>query len=108
MRRSIAITVLLTLAAASASANPDTPSRAATQAAPRPAPPSPLVRADVSGTLGMATVHVTRATFFDESNDWIVQSLYGAVGAGWYWTDHHKTEVQFGGNTGVRLYTGTP
>lgn len=31
-------------------------------------------------------------------------SLFGAVGAGWYWTDNLKTEVDFGGSTRTRAF----
>jgi hypothetical protein len=32
-------------------------------------------------------------------NDWLNNILYGGAGAGWYWTDHLKTQVDFGGGT---------
>jgi hypothetical protein len=56
------------------------------------APGQPRPRADASGTLGWLAVE--KKTAFDNS-DWH-HTLFGSVGAGWYWNDHLKTEVDFG------------
>lgn len=68
----------------------------AAQPAPSPAPTpttrTPLVRFDVHGSVGW--VHVTRpdlATY----DQWDHGVAEGAIGFGWYWTDHLKTEVEF-------------
>ena len=60
----------------------------------------PLIRADVSATirwLGFDTGSESgRLTY----NPW-ESNLFGAVGAGWHWTDHLKTELDFGGTKGT-------
>jgi hypothetical protein len=35
----------------------------------------------------------------DSYNNWANGILYGGLGAGWHWTEHHKTQVDFGGGT---------
>lgn len=64
-----------------------------------------LARGDVSGILGWFTANRDE---FDSSNDWVGDSVFGGASFGWYWTDHLKTEVQFGRTSEVRLYTATP
>jgi hypothetical protein len=71
------------------------------------APPSPIARGDVTGTLGWFNAdkgNVSRERY----NDWYNSSLYGGIGAGWYWTDNHKTEIDFGATTGGDIYTSSP
>lgn len=58
-------------------------------------PRTPLVRADVSATTGW--FNANRIAGSDE--DWYHRSLYGGVEAGWYWTDHLRTQIAFGGHT---------
>jgi opacity protein-like surface antigen len=83
-----------------------------------PAPPSPISRADVTGTLGW--FNANKSDLDEESyNDWYNRSLHGGVGFGWYWTDHLKTEIDYGATTTAKLrlyprvlldgqYTATP
>ena len=35
----------------------------------------------------------------DSYNDWLNDIFYGGAGAGWYWNDHLKTQVDFGAGT---------
>lgn len=61
----------------------------------QPAPPvQQMPRADVSGTVGWLAVEKTsREPYFDDR--WH-HTAFGGAGAGWYWTPHLKTEVDFG------------
>jgi hypothetical protein len=70
-------------------------------------PPSPIARWDVTGTLGWFNADKSDATR-ESYNEWYNSSLYGGIGAGWYWTDNHKTEIDFAGTTGGDIYTTTP
>jgi outer membrane protein W len=66
-------------------------SQASAQTGPR------LVRGDLSGTAGwLAASTVVYAP--RDSRDWH-SSLFGAVSAGWYWTDNLKTEIDVGVGT---------
>lgn len=38
------------------------------------------------------------------SNDWVNAIFYGGTGLGWYWTDHMKTQIDFGAGTEGRQY----
>lgn len=63
-----------------------------------PPPPSPISRADASGMLGW--FNANKSDLDAQSyNDWYGRSLHGGLSAGWYWTDHLKTEVEFGAST---------
>jgi hypothetical protein len=42
------------------------------------------------------------------SNDWYNGGFYGGATAGWYWTDHVKTEVEVGTTNTPELYTYRP
>ena len=55
-------------------------------------PKEPAARADASGTIGWLLVDKDGQTY---ANHWH-SSLYGGFGGGWYWTDHLKTEIDFG------------
>ena len=71
------------------------------------APPSRIARGDVTATLGWFNADkgdLSRERY----NDWYNSSLYGGIGAGWYWTDNHKTEIDFGATTGGDIYTSNP
>ena len=61
----------------------------------------PLTRGDVSGTAGWLGVNTTE---FDSYNNWHGQALF-TVGAGWYWTDHLKTDIEFGASTTSQIYS---
>lgn len=58
------------------------------------APPS-MPRGEAGGTVGWLSGNKDGIDGRD-SNDWYNQGLYGSVLAGWYWTEHHKTQVEFG------------
>ena len=66
-----------------------------------PPPPSPIARADVNATLGWFNADKSSET----DREWYNNSLYGGIGAGWYWTDNHKTEIDFGATTQAEIYT---
>jgi hypothetical protein len=70
------------------------------------APPSstPLMRGDVSGTVGWVVIEKGDHRSY---NDWHSQFAAGA-GAGWYWTDHHKTQVDFTSTTAATVYSSEP
>ena len=67
---------------------------------------APLTRGDVNATLGWLAADAAAAGPYDR-DQW-KSSLFGAVGAGWHWTDHLKTEVDFGGGTSARAYLSSP
>lgn len=75
---------------------------AAAQSAPA-APASPLVRADLYGTLGWFNAEADLPF-----NNWHNRSLHGGAGLGWYWTDHARTEVEFGATTKSQIYSSEP
>jgi hypothetical protein len=60
----------------------------------------PLVRGDLSGTIGWLAVSPAAPLLNPE---W-ANSLYGTGAAGWYWTDHLKTEIEFVTATEGRMY----
>lgn len=68
-------------------------------------PPSPLSRADVTATLGWFNAEKGDIHDVRSYNDWYNRSLHAGFGAGWYWTDNLKTEVDFGATTKGRIYT---
>jgi hypothetical protein len=65
-----------------------------------PAPRSPLVRADVYGTLGWFNADAGL-----RDSGWFNRSLHGAAGFGWYWTDHLRTAVEFAATTPAEVYS---
>lgn len=72
-----------------------------------PAPPSPIARWDLTGTVGWFNADKGDATS-ESYNEWYNSSLYGGIAAGWYWTDNHKTELDFAATTVGDIYTATP
>jgi opacity protein-like surface antigen len=88
--RHLPLTLALTLAAQPGFAQPSQP------------PPSPISRADVSGTLGWFNANKSDLDS-DRYNDWYNRSLHGGFGAGWYWNDHLKTEIEFGATTTAKI-----
>ena len=60
---------------------------------------SPTTRSDVTGTLGWFNGQKSVPDNYNGRNDWYNRSLYAGVGAGWYWTDNWKTEVEGGATT---------
>ena len=68
-----------------------------------PAPPR-LMRGDISGTVSWVTINKSDVRSY---NDW--HSQFGVSGgAGWYWTDHHKTQVEFAATTAASVYSSEP
>ena len=61
------------------------------QAPVAPATPPQLSRADVHFVIGWQNLRNERA--HDEYDDWLNNIFYGGAGAGWYWSDHLKTQV---------------
>jgi hypothetical protein len=67
---------------------------------------TPFARADVTGVVAVLGVeNEAVAPYVD--NDWH-SSFFGGVAGGWYWTEHLKTEVDFGAGTEARVYRATP
>jgi hypothetical protein len=70
-------------------------------AAPARAQQSPgLAQGDVFGSLGWFNAHKPDV---DEYNDWYNRSLDASATFGWYWTEHHKTEVEAAVTTPAEL-----
>lgn len=68
-----------------------------------PAPPSsPVMRGDVHAVIGWQNLRDHEAQ--DRYNDWLNDIFYGGVGAGWYWTDHLKTQIDVGAGTRGETY----
>src|SRR6478672_7700054 len=65
----------------------------------------PLSRGDLHFVLGWQNLHKGGV---ETGNDWINGILFGGIGAGWYWTDHLKTQVDFGGGTRGHQFRYTP
>jgi hypothetical protein len=65
--------------------------------------PAPLARIDTAGSLGWFSA---KEPVSPDDSDWYSRSAMGSVFAGWYWTDHLKTEMEAGGSTGAALYGG--
>jgi hypothetical protein len=77
---------------------------AATVAA-QEAPAGPLSHGDVQFVVGWQNLHEPNDNNF---NDWVNSILFGGVGAGWYWTENLKTQVDFGGGTRGHQYRYEP
>ena len=65
-------------------------------------PPQPVTQADVTGILGWLAVEKEGSGPFSDAR-WH-HTIFGAAGAGWYWNDHLKTEVDFGAGRRSRTY----
>lgn len=66
------------------------------------APRAPLNRGDAQFVIGWQNLHKEQSQQY--SNDWVSGIFYGGAGAGWYWTDHLKTQVDFGAGTQGHQY----
>lgn len=66
----------------------------------------PLARADVSGIVSILGVENDAVAPYVD-NDWH-SSFFGGLSAGWYWTNHLKTELDFGAGTESNVYRSTP
>jgi opacity protein-like surface antigen len=64
--------------------------------------PPRLARADVHVVLGWQNLHKEQPA--DHDNDWLNAIFYGGAGAGWYWTDNLKTQIDFGAGTRGNQY----
>ena len=71
-------------------------------------PKTPLNRADVHFVLGWQNLHMPQPVEERYGNDWINGIFFGGAGAGWYWTDNLKTQVDFGGGTKGHQYRYEP
>src|SRR6266540_3463649 len=60
---------------------------------------APITQGDVHFVIGWQNLHKQQPQERSYSNDWVNSIFYGGAGAGWYWTDNLKTQVDFGGGT---------
>ena len=67
---------------------------------------SPVMQGDVAATVGW--LGVNRGADYPGSGTSWADSLFGAAAAGWYWTDRHKTEIEFGAATTATAYVTQP
>jgi opacity protein-like surface antigen len=67
-----------------------------------PLSPVALPRADVHVALGWQNLREQQPQY--RYNDWLNGIFYGGAGAGWLWTDHLKTQIDFGSGTRGRQY----
>jgi hypothetical protein len=82
-----------------------TPAIAAAQAPTASAPTAAVLPSrDVAVTLGWLNGNKSEVSA-EDSNDWYNHGLYGGAMAGWYWTDHHKTELEVGISNTTDHYT---
>ena len=65
-----------------------------------------LSRSDVSGILGVQTVDSGAGGFL--SSHHFDGRFYGSVAGGWYWTEHLKTEIDFGARTKAPVWVASP
>jgi hypothetical protein len=71
--------------------------------------PAGQPRADFHAVIGWQNLRQDRGSdTFDTFNNWSNGIFYGGAGAGWYWTDHAKTQVDFGAGTLGRHYRYRP
>ena len=72
-----------------------------TAAARQAADVSPVVaKADFHAVIGWQNLRQGEGDNSRNSyNNWANGIFYGGAGAGWHWTDHHKTQVDFGAGT---------
>ncbi len=54
-------------------------------------------RADVHVAAGWQNLHKEQA--YEYYDNWLNAIAYGGAGAGWYWTEHLKTQIDVGGGT---------
>jgi hypothetical protein len=66
----------------------------------------PVIRGDVAASVGWLAANTAPSTPYDDS-DW-VDSVVGAISAGWHWTDKLKTELDLGASTKVSAYRTDP
>lgn len=71
-------------------------------------PKVPPVRGDAHVVIGWQNLHREQPSQERYSDDWMNGIFYGGAGAGWYWTEHLKTQVDFGAGTEGRQYRYEP
>src|SRR5687768_4474092 len=64
----------------------------------------PISRIDVAGNVGWLAAEIAEETRYD---DWY-SSGYAGLTAGWYWTDHLKTEIEAGWSATDQRRSYTP
>jgi outer membrane protein W len=64
----------------------------------------PLANGDVTTELAWLNVRAVKDSSY---NEWYHRSAYGSVAAGWYWTNHLKSEIEVGASTAAELYAAT-
>jgi hypothetical protein len=67
-------------------------------------PPSPLQRGDAAAFIGWLNAQKPGAQT-DLQSDWYHRGVYAGGAAGWYWTDHLRTEIEIGASNSARLWT---
>jgi len=69
-------------------------------------PPSPAgPRADFHGVIGWQNLRrAAEDADFDRYDDWANGIFYGGLGAGYYWTQHLKSQIDFGAGTSGEHY----
>jgi hypothetical protein len=67
---------------------------------------SPLARGDATGIVAVLGVENDVVEPY-RGDDWH-GALFGGVAGGWYWTDHLKTELDFGAGTESSVYRARP
>src|SRR5438067_1748222 len=69
-------------------------------------PRTPLSRGDVHFVIGWQNLRreQTPQQPGGYHDDWLNRIFYGGAGAGWYWTDNLKTQVDFGAGTTAEQY----
>jgi hypothetical protein len=67
----------------------------------------PLSRGDAHFVIGWQNLHKAQPAS-QPYNNWVNGIFYGGAGAGWYWTDHLKTQLDFGAGTRGEQYRFEP
>ena len=62
----------------------------------------PATRGDAHFVIGWQNLHKEQPQ--DHYNDWLNGIFYGGAGAGWFWNDHLKTQIDIGGGTSAEQY----
>jgi hypothetical protein len=68
---------------------------------------TPLTRGDTHFVIGWQNLHKEQPGP-QSFNNWVNGIFYGGAGAGWYWTDHLKTQVDFGAGSEGHQYRYEP
>ena len=78
---------------------------ASTTALAQSTPPVELPRHDLTGLAAWQNVNKSNLSNGEYRNGWYNRGAYGGGIFGWYWTDHHKTEIEAGASNRVRFWT---